>query len=220
MRTLLDGHAAFRRQVPRDERRFLRQLASEGQSPDALYVGCSDSRVVPELLTASSPGALFVVRNVANLVPTLDHADASVGAALEYAVGHLQVQHVIVCGHYGCGGVRAAVDGLEPLHHHPSLCEWLRQLDPVVEALPPGDPDARWRAAVENSVEAQLQNLLSYPPVSDAVARGALEIHGWVYDMATLDLSVYDPSTDQYRPAREVLSTSDSPEPRPRQGGG
>ena len=118
MRELLDGHATFRNQVPRNERRFLRSLASDGQSPDALFVGCSDSRVVPEILTNSSPGMLFVVRNIANLVPALNHADASVGAAIEYAVGHLHV-HVIPRYRGGVwgekGGPRQTVEQLEPV---------------------------------------------------------------------------------------------------------
>ncbi|MCC7541253.1 MAG: carbonic anhydrase, partial [Deltaproteobacteria bacterium] len=109
-KSLLEGHRFFRTSYVAGERDFLHQLASVGQSPDALYVGCSDSRVVPELLTSSAPGALFVVRNVANLVPSLTHADASVGAALEYAIGHLHVPHVIVCGHLGCGGIGALLD--------------------------------------------------------------------------------------------------------------
>src|SRR6185503_10892646 len=129
---LLRGHAEFQRQYLGDEREFLQTLASKGQSPAALYIGCSDSRVVPEVLTASSPGDLFVVRNVANLVPRLEHADASVGAALEYAVGHLHVPHLIVCGHVGCGGVAAAIQGLEHVTGLPSLREWLELVLPAV----------------------------------------------------------------------------------------
>ncbi|MSP17828.1 MAG: carbonic anhydrase, partial [Myxococcales bacterium] len=89
----LRGHRRFRHDYVAGERAFLENLASTGQSPDALYIGCSDSRVVPELLTGSSPGALFVVRNIANLVPPLADPDSSVGAALDYAVGHLHVEH-------------------------------------------------------------------------------------------------------------------------------
>ena len=107
---LIRGHRKFRQEYANNEREFLKRLASKGQSPNALYIGCSDSRVVPELLTSSSPGEIFVLRNVANLVPVFDHPDSSVGAAIEYAVGHLQVPHIIVCGHYECGGVKAALD--------------------------------------------------------------------------------------------------------------
>src|SRR5262245_11235372 len=106
---LIHGYARFRAEYFAGEREYLHRLAVEGQRPSALYVGCSDSRVIPELLTSSAPGELFVVRNVANQVPTLQHSDASVGAAVEYAVGYLRVRHVIVCGHYGCGGVKAVL---------------------------------------------------------------------------------------------------------------
>ncbi|MEQ1506604.1 MAG: carbonic anhydrase [Myxococcota bacterium] len=213
MRSLLDGHAAFRKQIPRNERRFLRALASDGQSPDALYIGCSDSRVVPELLTSSSPGALFVVRNVANVVPPLANADASVGAAIEYAVGHLHVGHVVVCGHYGCGGVKAALDGLDHLHGLPSLVEWLAGVTPAADRVrTAADP---WARAVEENVETQLANLLSYPCVADAVAAGKLELHGWVYDLHTLALAVHDPAVDAFRPADEILAEP-TPAPAPR----
>ena len=203
MRELLDRNAEFVRAIPRNERRFLRMLASEGQSPDALYIGCSDSRVVPEILTRSSPGSLFVIRNVANLVPPLDHADASVGAAIEYAVGHLRVPHVIVCGHYGCGGVQAAIAGVEHLHGLPSLTEWLGGVS--VGPASEGDATARWRAAVEHNVERQLVHLLTYACVAQAVAADAIEIHGWVYDLHTLELSAYDPESGTFRPATELL---------------
>jgi carbonic anhydrase len=207
MRKLLDGHDDFHKRVPRRERDFLRRLASAGQSPDALYVGCSDSRVVPELLTSSSPGSLFVVRNVANLVPDLDHADASVGAAIEYAVGHLRVPHVVVCGHQGCGGIKGVIDGVDHLHELPSLREWLAPVAPTVDALRTAitDPDELWRAAVEENVERQLLNLLTYPCVARAVERGEIELHGWVYDLHTLEVSVFDPDSGRFCPARDLL---------------
>jgi carbonic anhydrase len=208
MRQLLDGNATFRKRIPRNERRFLRALASHGQSPDALYIGCSDSRVVPEILTGSSPGSLFVVRNVANLVPTLEHADASVGAAIEYAVGYLRVGHVIVCGHYGCGGVKAALDGLQGIQSFPSLHEWLTDMLPVAETVKAHglEDEPQWRAAVEENVELQLQNLQSFPVIAQALDRGELELHGWVYDLHTLHLYAYDPDTDSFRDSEEFLA--------------
>lgn len=204
---LLDGHDAFRRDSLVDDREFLRKLASEGQSPDAMYVGCSDARVVPELLTKSSPGRLFVVRNIANLVPPLEHADASVGAALEYAVGVLEVPHIIVCGHYGCGGVEAMLNGRERLAAFPSLQEWLRGMAPAVERAGAAtlDPTQRWRRAVEENVLDQMVNLLTFPLVAEAVAAGRLDVHAWVYDLWTLELAVYEPASQIFLPAGELL---------------
>ena len=104
----IHGHLQFRHQFF-NEAEWLKQLARDGQAPHALYIGCSDSRVVPEQLTSAKAGELFVVRNIANFVPPRAHPDLSVGAAIDYALGALKVQHVIVCGHYSCGGVKAAM---------------------------------------------------------------------------------------------------------------
>lgn len=222
-KALLERHEAFRATAFGRSRGFLQLLASEGQSPDALFVGCSDSRVVPELLTNSSPGSLFVVRNVANVVPVLAHPDASVGAAIEYAVGHLHVPHIIVCGHTGCGGVKAAIDGIDHLVGLPSLQEWLTgAIQPAIDLVAgrgaarvaeagahvDARPDAaedHWRQVVEANVVVQLGNLLAFPCVADAVTAGTLELHGWLYDLHALTLSVYDAGRDTFRAAAEIL---------------
>ena len=205
---LLRGHDELRQTYLADERDFLKRLASEGQSPAALYVGCSDSRVVPELLTASQPGDLFVVRNVANLVPPREHMDASVGAALEYAIGHLHVEHIIVCGHYGCGGVRAVLDGLAEAAAFTSLSEWLRGIE-VAAASARGsglEGDALWRRAVQENVLAQLENLITFPEVAEGVTSRRIQLHGWVYDLYALELSVLDRQAGEFQDATEVLA--------------
>jgi carbonic anhydrase len=202
----LHGHREFHKEYVADERVFLERLASVGQSPDALYIGCSDSRVVPELLTSSAPGSLFVVRNIANLVPAFENPDSSVGAAIEYAVGHLHVSHIIVCGHYGCGGVKAAIDGLDKISVLPSLFEWLSDVKFVADKLDPTlDPEKRWRVAVEESVLFQMGNLLTYPAVASALADKKIELHGWVYDLHTCGLSVYDVQKDTFISANSLL---------------
>jgi len=208
---LLHGHRHFQRQHLNRSREFLQRLASEGQSPDTLFVGCSDSRVVPELLTQSSPGALFVVRNVANQVPPLEHSDASVGAALEYAVAHLSVANIIVCGHYHCGGIKAMLDGGGHLHKLPSLHEWLAPVSPAVDRArrehPDADAEALWAAAVEENVVGQLWNLLSFPSVVAGLDAGTLELHGWVYDLFSLGLRVYDAERCQFVASREMIGS-------------
>jgi len=206
--SLLAGHDQFRRKWLAGGREFLQRLAADGQSPDALYIGCSDSRVVPELLTASAPGRLFVVRNIANVVPPLSHADASVGAALEYALGVLEVPNIIICGHYGCGGVKAMVDGGGGIAQHPSLFEWLQGVAPAVgRAHAEGHSgEELLRRAVEENVTQQLQNLFTFRLVADRVREGRLALHGWIYDMHTLALTVYDPGTDRFHPAQTLLA--------------
>jgi carbonic anhydrase len=204
---LLKGHKSFRRDYVSAEGAFLRKLASQAQNPGALYIGCSDSRVVPELLTSSSPGELFVVRNVANLLPRLENADASVGAALEYAVGVLGVPHIVVCGHYGCGGVEAMLDGGKKLTAYPSLKEWLANVSDAVDAAREVEADegAFWRRAVERNVILQLANVTTFPVASEALEAGNLALHGWVYDIEALELRVYDVTEDAFRPASAFL---------------
>lgn len=199
----LHGHKDFLHRYCQTERQNLLDLAHRGQSPGALYIGCSDSRVVPELLTQAAPGELFVVRNVANLVPPLAHADASVGAALEYAVVHLRVPHVIVCGHYGCGGVRAALGGLAGLGpDEVSLQEWLEQVTPVARSARQrglsAEEELRW--AVEENVLVQLDNLVTFPALKRRLDEGKLTLHGWIYDMGQLSLRIYDPNEDRFLP--------------------
>lgn len=199
MHRLLQGHATFRREFVAGSGEFLHRLASDHQSPDALFIGCADSRVIPELLTTSAPGELFVVRNVANLVPPAARADSCVGAALEYAVQALGVEHIVVCGHYGCGGVQAMIDGVDR-GRMPELDTWLRDaavLNSVARETGVARDD-QWRRAVEENVLDQLANLPSYPCVAERLASGALTLHGWVYDL-TGQLHVYDHTTGTFR---------------------
>jgi carbonic anhydrase len=201
----IHGHFQFA-QRHFGEREYLSQLAKK-QSPRALYIGCSDSRVVPELLTSAAPGDLFVLRNIANYVPTLDHPDASVGAAIDFSVAHLGVPDIIVCGHTGCGGVRAALDGLAGIGPEtPSLREWLEGLLPSAEVVNKAglSPDATFRTAVEQNVLHALSNLLTYHSVSSRLDAGTLRLHGWVYDMQTLSLSVFDAERSAFVDATEL----------------
>jgi len=205
VKQLLQGHTQFLERYVHNEREFLQKLASEGQSPGALYVGCSDSRVIPELLTATAPGELFVVRNVANLVPPLEHQDASVGAVLEYGVDVLGVTDVIVCGHYGCGGVLAALRRLEGTEKLPSLREWLQDTVAVAERARSLYPDeaSQWRAAVELNVLAQIEHLATFEPLRRRFEQGQLHAHAWVYDSHTCDLHVWN--AGEFRLARTLL---------------
>jgi carbonic anhydrase len=142
-----------------------------------------------------------VLRNIANHVPTLEHPDASVGAAIDFAVAHLGVPDIIVCGHSGCGGVKAALDDLVGIGPQtPSLREWLEGLLPAA-AVAKGaglSPEETFRAAVEENVLLALQNLLTYPSVQSRLDDGTVRLHGWVYDLGTLTLSVFDPDREVF----------------------
>jgi carbonic anhydrase len=207
MRDLLQGHVRFRHDYAARERDFLSRLASAKQSPSTLYIGCSDSRVVPELLTGSAPGELFVVRNVANLVPPLDHRDASVGAAIDYAIGVLHVEHVVICGHIGCGGVKAILDGHDGLRPYPSLHEWLDGAAPGIHAGhdPSRPAQEAWDHAVGRNVLGQMANLETYGVVAEALDAGRLQLHGWIYDMANGHVRVLDAESGAFVDATEMV---------------
>jgi len=209
-RGLDQAHELFQRAYAGHEREFLQDLVEHGQHPLAFFLGCSDSRVIPELLTRAVPGELFVVRNVANMLPPVERRIVSAGAALEYAVRYLHVRHLIVCGHDLCGGIRAALDrGVDP-DATPALAEWLEGLAPVVErtSAVPEEDGQRWRKTVEENVLEQLTNALGYAEVARAVAAGELALHGWVFDLASGALRVYHREAEGFVSAGTLLEPS------------
>lgn len=203
---LLAGHGRFRAEYAAQERAFLAHLAEAGQRPSALFIGCSDSRVIPELLTNAAPGELFVVRNVANIVPSREVQDRSIAAAIEFAVDQLGVHEVIVCGHDGCGGIQAAFDGFPGIKPDSDLSWWLRGLLPAVARARSRDPDqdTQLRFAVEENVLEGISNLVTVPALAAALDDGRLRLHGWVYDLHNAALRVYDAPQDAFIVQGEV----------------
>jgi carbonic anhydrase len=202
---LLAGHGRFRAELAAQEREFLAGLAARGQRPAAVFIGCSDSRIIPELLTDSAPGQLFVVRNVANHVPTRSDPDRSVSAAVEYAVGQLGVADIIVCGHDGCGGVKAVLAELAGLDPDSDLARWLAGLRPAIaraRASSP-DPDVELARAVEEHVLDGLATLAERW-IDDPTQGRTIRLHGWVYDLADAALRVYDADTGRFVPLAEL----------------
>lgn len=202
----LHGHELFK-QAYFSRRDELARLAQDGQRPTAMFIGCSDSRVVPEILTNAGPGELFVVRNVANHVPPSAHLDVSVGAAIEYAVGPLGVSHIVVCGHSGCGGVQAALAGTDQLPPSmPELRGWIAAIEADVASLRPNvtDPAELLQRAVEQNVLTSLSHLVTFDVVRERLEAGRIQLHGWVYDLHTLSLSVYDAESRRFQPASNV----------------
>ena len=164
---------------------------SKGQSPDILYIGCSDSRVTAEELMGVSPGEAFVHRNIANMVPNTDLSAMSV---IDYAVVYLKVKHVVVCGHYYCGGVKAAMDSKDLGILNP----WLRNIRDVyrihrVELNGIKDEDQRYRRLVELNVQEQCINVIKTAEVQRAYRERGITVHGWVFDIHTgklIDLEI------------------------------
>jgi carbonic anhydrase len=198
---LLDGYHAFRTGRLRLEQARYRELAERGQSPEIMVVGCCDSRVSPEVIFDAGPGELFVVRNVANLVPPYapDGAYHGVSAALEYAVEVLRVRHIVVLGHARCGGVRAFAEDAPPGDF---IGKWISLLAPAAQLA--GERGANsgddYLTRLEQaSIVNSLGSLMTFPVVSAAVAARRIALHGAFFDVATGVLSVRDAATGVFR---------------------
>jgi carbonic anhydrase len=205
---LIEGYRSFLgERLPQEQQRFA-ELAETGQSPEVMVVGCCDSRVSPEVIFDARPGELFVVRNVANLVPPFspDGELHGTSAALEYAVQALKVKHIVVMGHARCGGVRAfADDGQGPLSPGDFIGKWITLLGPAAErtggrGFNEGLPDYVERLALAG-IETSLQNLRGFPCVRILEEKGRLQLHGAYFDVATGVLMLRDPGTGAFRPA-------------------
>ncbi|MFD9210257.1 carbonic anhydrase [Streptomyces sioyaensis] len=180
-----------------DERETYGRLAA-GQSPLALFITCSDSRVVPSLITGAQPGELFELRTAGNAVPVYqeDMAACAEAATIEYAMRVLGVADIIVCGHSHCGAVGARVRG-EDLNGAPAVRDWLTQQ--VSDRLPQGE-DAAVAAAVQQHVREQLDRLRGYPCVQERLSAGEVSLHGWFYEVHTGLVAAHHPATDLFLP--------------------
>jgi carbonic anhydrase len=205
---LRDGYAMFRSaRLPAEQSRY-RDLAERGQTPETMVIGCCDSRVSPEVIFDAGPGELFVVRNVANLVPPYspDGAYHGVSAALEYAVTVLQVQHVVVLGHARCGGVQAFADDAAAGDF---LGKWMSLLVPVAATIAPRAeaPGSYLTRLEQASMLASLQNLQTFPFIRSRCERGQLALHGAYFDVASGELSALDAATGRFVPITPLSSS-------------
>ncbi len=198
---LIDRSQAARLAFFEQERDLFRELVAHGQSPDALLIACSDSRIVGAGLLGTQPGEVFVVRTVGAVVPPYGIGQRSVGAALEFALDKLGVRHVVVCGHTDCGAIEA-LDTPVDMQQTPNLALWLENLRPAktsVDARNSFDnPYLRQLAIVEQSVLLQLRNLETYPVVRNALKQQTVRLHGWVYNLESGRLSYYDADVGRF----------------------
>jgi carbonic anhydrase len=183
-------------------RRLFEQLSEKGQRPETLFITCCDSRVVPTLITNAAPGELFIVRNVGNIVPSVDRGVlGGVSAAIEYAVEVLEVDTVIVCGHTNCGAIQAIVHP-ERVEHLPYVARWLAESSRIPKLIQERygylEGEARMTAAVQENVLVQLENLRSFDFVARRLDSGVLKISGWVFKIATGEVFDFDPISGQF----------------------
>ncbi|MDX3905235.1 MAG: carbonic anhydrase [Pigmentiphaga sp.] len=206
---LTDGYRSFLGGRFNDERARYQTLAEKGQKPEIMVIGCCDSRVAPEVIFDAGPGEIFVVRNVANLVPPYEGGTQNyhgTSAALEFAVQSLRVKHIVVLGHALCGGISAFANSADPLSPGDFIGKWMQQIAPVVERIvPPGENPAMYIRQLElATVEHSLANLMSFPCVRILVERGQLQLHGAYFGVATGVLLIRDPATGEFRPVTET----------------
>jgi carbonic anhydrase len=210
MDRILAGVSRFQNEVYPEEQDLFRSIA-HAQQPRALFITCSDSRIDPNLITQTVPGELFLCRDVGNIVPAYGNP-GGVSATIEYAVAVLKVAHVIICGHSDCGAMRAALHP-ENMVDLPSVASWIRNADAarrVVLARNPGASDEElWRALIVQNVISQLVNLRTHPAVAVRLATGELQIHGWLYDIPSGDVQVWDEPGARWVRAAEMAGRFD-----------
>ncbi len=201
-----EGNALFQRAYFKKHEDDLLSLVENGQHPKALFIGCSDSRVIPDLMVQTKPGDLFVIRNVGNFVPPYKpdedfHATAS---GIEYAVSVLKVSEIIICGHSHCGACKALY---EPISD-PSLIhtkKWL-QLGEKAKSMAllthgkDGDKEALLRVTEKLSIVSQIDNLLTYPYIKKRLDDETIYIHGWYYNIENGSIEYYDPEHYEFKP--------------------
>jgi carbonic anhydrase len=197
---IVAGFRRFREEVVPQQQALFKKLVHE-QTPRAMFITCADSRIVPELITQSDPGDLFVARNVGNVVPPYGQMMGGVSTAIEFAVMALGVHHIIICGHSDCGAMKAVLDP-ETLRRMPTVKAWLRHAEvaKTVVADNCGCADHTTLGILtEENVVAQLDHLRTHPSVASRLASGQLFIHGWVYDIETGDIKAYDAEQGTFR---------------------
>jgi carbonic anhydrase len=204
MQRLVAGIHRFQAEYVGSRRALFEKLSSDGQRPETLFITCSDSRVVPTLITSAAPGDLFIVRNVGNIVPAVNRGViGGVAAAIEYAVEVLNVAAIVVCGHTQCGAIDAIIHP-ERTRHLRFVSRWLDEAGAIPRLIEERygalEPAERVDAAVQENVLAQLENLRTYDFIARRLDRGDLHVLGWVYKIATGDVFEYDPTSEQFLP--------------------
>lgn len=203
----------FEKEVFPNQRALYSKLATEGQSPKALMISCSDSRVVPEQIMQADPGDLFVCRNAGNIVPPFGAQNGGTVATVEFAVLALGITEIIVCGHSDCGAMKGLSGDPAKLEAMPSVAGWLRHgaaaRKVIDDSYPELDGDDRVRATAQENVATQVQHLRTHPAVAAGIARGEISLHGWFVDIKADQVLALDGESNRFVP----LADEDKPLP-------
>lgn len=207
---LTEGYQSFLHGRLAQERQRYEDLARNGQHPEIMVIGCGDSRVAPETIFNAGPGEIFVIRNIANLVPPCE-SDAEksfhgTSAAIEFGVNALRVKHIVVLGHAACGGVSAFANKAAPLSKRDFIGKWMSQISQVAERVDRSKYDEKgWIQQLEWAVvDYSLDNLMTFPAVREAVEAGELTLHGAYFGVATGVLFIKNAKTGKFEPYSEA----------------
>jgi carbonic anhydrase len=216
MDRLIQGVAKFQREVFPHKQHLFQELA-DGQSPEALFITCADSRILPSMITQCDPGDLFICRNAGNMVPPYGELHGGVSATIEYAVCALKVKHIIVCGHSDCGAMKGILHP-EAVADMPTVKTWLNHGEVarlmVKENYPNLPEKAALQVITEENVVAQLEHLRTHPSVASRIARGMIGVHGWVYDFRTSHVTVWDALKSRFVPIDQHCHATSMPRAR------
>lgn len=209
MQKLIHGIHQFQSNISNAQRELLTKFAS-GQSPDTLFITCSDSRINPNLITHTQPGELFIIRNAGNIVPPHGPFPGGEAATIEYAIAALKVKDIIVCGHTHCGAMKA-LNNPADVTDLPRVAAWLGHAEATRQIMDTHykhlEGNDRVTATVQENVLVQLDHLRTQPMVAAALAGGTLRLHGWVYKIDTGEVFAFDPEQRQFLPVAEAKVT-------------
>jgi carbonic anhydrase len=201
---LILGNKLFKEYMCGDVRSLFNKLSLEGQSPKVMVITCADSRVCPNFVTNSRPGDLFVVRNVANLVPNFAAEDVvsnSVFAAIQFAVNYLNIMDIVIMGHSNCGGIAAVVDKMQSTDKNNFICKWLKSSCKDLEGLIESHEHfgtSKYECCEKLSIVKSIENCRKIPFVADLVTDSKLNIHGWYFDIEKALLSVWNEKENRF----------------------
>jgi carbonic anhydrase len=212
MDKLFKGIARFRHEDFESHKELFKELGRK-QQPHTLFIGCSDSRVVPELITRTRPGELFMIRNVANIVPPYRKTEEFAGttSAIEYAVEVLGVEAIVVCGHSNCGGCAAIHKPPEQLQNIPNVAKWLQISEEVKERVDKqvvdGTPEEKEWLTEQINILVQMRNLLTYPYIRKRYEEGEIEVLGWYYMIETGEIFNFNDRTETFELIERPVDT-------------